>query len=150
KWQVVCTGLFTFQWLPLVIYLILLARLVERFGTTDWGRLFVVGAACFATMPTLFAITFNNHTIAACFALFALYAALRAWDAPVRGRPLDLALAGLFAGFTACCELPAASFAVALGFLLFVCHIRTPGWMLLWFVPFAVAPVVALIHTNYL
>src|SRR5262249_3216840 len=56
KWQVVYAGLFTFQWPPLVIYFVLLARLVERYGTTDWGRLFVLAAGCFATMPTLFGI----------------------------------------------------------------------------------------------
>ncbi len=32
--------------IPLAISFVLLARLVERFGTTDWGRLFVVAAAC--------------------------------------------------------------------------------------------------------
>lgn len=141
KWQVVCAGLLTFQWLPLVISFILLARLAERFGTSDWGRLYVVAAACFATMPTLFAVTFNNHTIAACTALFALYAAL-AGDSR-----LNLALAGLFAGFTACCELPATAFAVALGAVLLL---RSPARTLLYFVLAALVPVAALLYTNYL
>jgi hypothetical protein len=147
KWQVVCAGLFTFHWLPLAIYFILLARLAERYGTTDWGRLFVVAAGCFATMPTLFAITFNNHTIAACTALFALYAALSTRDAPAGGRRLNVALAGFFAGFTAACEFPAAAFAVALGGLM---ALRWPSRTLVWFVPFALLPVAALLYTNYL
>jgi hypothetical protein len=79
KWSVFRIGLLTFNALPLLIYLVLLSRLVERFGTSDWGRLFVMAAACFGTFVTLFAITINNHSLAACTALFALYPALRIW-----------------------------------------------------------------------
>jgi MFS family permease len=147
KWQVVYAGLFTFQWLPLVIYFILLARLVERYGATDWGRLFVLAAGCFATMPTLFTITFNNHTIAACSALFALYAALRL-DPQTHGRqPVGFAVAGFFAGFTACCELPATALAAALFVLLLL---RSPMQTLLFFLPAALVPVAAFFITNYL
>ena len=49
----------------LVIYFGLLARLVERFGTTDWGRIFVMAAAVFGTFLTTFAVTINNHLIGA-------------------------------------------------------------------------------------
>lgn len=149
KWQVVGVGLFTFQWLPLVIYFVLLAQLAERYGTTDWGRLFVVAAGCFATMPTLFAITFNNHTIAACSALFALYAALNVVgaQAPAGSRPLNMALAGFFAGFTACCELPATALAAALFLLLLL---RAPRLTLLVFVPALLVPVAAYFVANYL
>jgi hypothetical protein len=111
--------------------------------------LFVVAAGCFATMPTLFAITFNNHTIAACSALFAVYAALgaTATEAPMGGRPLSMALAGFFAAFTACCELPATALAAAL-FLLML--LRSPHLTLLAFVPAALIPVAAYVVTNYL
>ncbi|MGH7226516.1 MAG: hypothetical protein ACRELF_25140, partial [Gemmataceae bacterium] len=54
--------LLTFNVLPFVVYLWLLARLAECFGATDWGRIFVVAAACFATLLTPFLITLNNHT----------------------------------------------------------------------------------------
>ncbi len=64
--------------LPLVLCLWLLSLLAERYGATDWGRLFVVAAGCFGTLVTTFLITFNNHTVAAFGALIALYAALRA------------------------------------------------------------------------
>ena len=65
----------------------LLAGWSERYGATDWGRLFVVTAAAFGTLLTPFAITLNNHTVAACCTLFALYPALRIWNGstPVRG-----------------------------------------------------------------
>ena len=65
----------------MLIYLVLLSRLAERYGTTDWGRLFVVAAACFGTFLTLFTTALNNHVLAACTALFAFYPALRIWDA---------------------------------------------------------------------
>jgi hypothetical protein len=140
-WPVVLVGLFTANWLPLVIYLVLLARLVEQFGQTDWGRMFVVAAACFGTMLTPFAITFNNHTVAACSALFALYPVLRG-DSWYR-----FALAGFLAGFAACCELPAAAFLVALGVVLLI---QSPVRTLLCFVPAAVIPIAGMLATNYL
>src|SRR6266852_3172863 len=76
---VVDTVLFTFNWLPFVIYLILLSRLLERYGATDWGKTYVMAAAGFGTLLTPFLISLNNHTIAACCTLFALYPALTIW-----------------------------------------------------------------------
>ncbi|HMF12452.1 MAG TPA: hypothetical protein VKE94_09105, partial [Gemmataceae bacterium] len=148
-WPVVLVGLLTVNWLPLVIYFVLLARLAERYGATDWGRLFVVAAGCFATMLTLFAITFNNHTIAACSALFAIYATLASVhvDAPPRRRPLPLALAGFFGAFAACCEMPATALAVALFVFLLL---RLPRQTLLFFLPATLLPVTAFFVTNYL
>ena len=37
--------LVLFNLVPLLVYFVLLASLVERFGTTDWGRMFVMAAA---------------------------------------------------------------------------------------------------------
>src|SRR5205807_9092692 len=77
--------------------------------------------------------------------LFALYPVLRILEG--RGRSLDFALAGLFAAFTACMELPAAAFAVGLGgILLWLAPRRT----LLCFVPAAIVPVAAFFLTNYI
>src|SRR5512134_3883801 len=39
------TILMTINLLPFVLYLIVLARLLDRLGTTDWGRLFVFATA---------------------------------------------------------------------------------------------------------
>src|SRR5688572_29676259 len=47
--------------LPLAAALILLSRLIDRFGATDWARIFAVASACFATSTTTFSITLNNH-----------------------------------------------------------------------------------------
>ncbi len=180
--QVIRTILMTVNWLPFVISLILLARLVEPLGTTDWGRLFVFAAGCFATYQVTFAITLNNHTVACWSALFTLYFVFRGArdEAGVRSggvrseekqtalptphsplptphsslltetlapRPSSLILAGFFAAFTACNELPAASLAVALLVLLLT---RMPGPTLRYFVPAALVPVAAFFVTNYL
>jgi hypothetical protein len=146
------------QWLPVVIYLLLLSRLLERFGTTDWGRYFVLAAACFGTLVTLFTISINNHVIGTCTALFALYPVLRIWPALSPGGGNDQAaprrlpasrflLSGFFAGFATATELPALALAAALFVLLLR---RAPRRALLLFAPAAAVPVAALLLTNYL
>lgn len=173
RWWVVRIILLTAQALPLLLYLILLSRLVERYGVTDWGRLFVVAAACFGTFLTLFATALNNHVIAACTALFALYPALSIGDAlgkdqetaenrdtgaeesstslssclPVSLSPCLFLTSGFFAAFTAAIELPATAFAVFLFLLLLW---RAPKPTLRYFLPAAAVPVAAFFLTNYL
>src|SRR5438105_3597026 len=63
--KVVRTVLLTINALPMATYLVVLARLLERYGRTDWGRLFTFASACFGTYLTTFSNTFNNHTVAA-------------------------------------------------------------------------------------
>jgi hypothetical protein len=149
-WEVVKTILLLINWLPLLFYLLLLARLVERWGATNWGRIFVMTAACFGTLVTPFLTTFNNHTIATFAAVFALYPTVRIWEAVGDGKtaPAHLfLLSGFFAAFTACSELPALAFAVALGLtLLWFAPMRT----LVLFAPAAAVPVAAFLLTNYL
>ncbi len=155
---VVRTIVFLVNGVPFLVYLILMCRLVERFGRTDWGRYFVLAGACFATLVTPFAITLNNHTIATFSVVFALYPAIKIMErtpsALARGERLNgdpawylFSLAGFFAAFTACSELPAAAFAVALfGILVWLVPKRT----VLFFVPAAVIPLAAFVLTNYL
>jgi hypothetical protein len=138
---VVRTLLLVVNLLPLAIYLILLGRLVERYGRGDWGKVFVMACACFGTFLTTFAVTFNNHSIAAYCVVFALYPALKGLNGGC------FILAGFFAAFTACCELPAAAFAFALFVILLL---RAPGRTLLFFLPAAAVPVAAFLITNYL
>ncbi|HEY7428838.1 MAG TPA: hypothetical protein VH682_31700 [Gemmataceae bacterium] len=158
RFAVVRVGLIAFNVVPFVVYLWLLARLAERFGATDWGRLFVVAAACFGTLVTPFLITLNNHTLATCSILVAVYATVRIQSSPspqpsppgggegrVRGWRWFV-LAGFFAGFTAVNELPAFAFVVGLGLHLLV---RFPRRTLLAFVPAVVLPVAALLALNY-
>ena len=80
--------------------------------------------------------------------MFALYAAVRIWSGEARGlHSVGLhALAGFFAAFTACNELPAAAFAVALFLLLLW---KSPLRTLTTFLPFALLPVAAFFLTNH-
>jgi hypothetical protein len=143
RWLVVRTILLTFNALPWVLYLLLVAALVERFGFSDWGRIYVVAAGCFATLLVPFLISINNHTIAACSAVAALYFAVRAWE---DAGAWAFALAGFFAAFTACNELPATAFLVGLGVVL---AWRNPGRAALAFLPAALVPIAAFFGTNY-
>ena len=95
--------------LPLAIYFWLLAGLAERFGTTDFGRIFMVACGCFATFLSTFVVVLTNHLPAAVSAGIALFAALRIIYDGER-RVGYFALAGFFAAFTAANELPALSF----------------------------------------
>jgi hypothetical protein len=85
--------------------------------------------------------------IAAWSALFALYAFLRIWtDAEARS-PWFFIVAGFFAAFTACVELPAAALTAGMALLLFW---RFPGRTLAFFLPAAALPIAAFFLTNYL
>lgn len=145
-WEIVRTVLLTVNWVPFVVYLVLLARLAERFGATDWGRLYVLLAAAAATFLTTFLNTLNNHTAAAMCALFAVYPAMRIWHDDDR-RWHRFALAGFFAALTSTHELPAAVFGVALFAALVV---RWPVPTLSCFVPAALLPIAGFLVTNYL
>jgi hypothetical protein len=134
---------------PLVVYLLLLGRLADLFGATDWGRLVVVTAAAFGTLLTPFLNTFNNHTVATCAAVVALYAAVRVLLREGEGPPAWgwFALAGFFAGLTACNETPAAAFAAG---LFLVLALRHPARTVAAFLPAAAVPVLAMLYLNYL
>ena len=158
KWEVVVPILLVTNVLPLVLALWLFARLLEAYGTTDWGRLFTFAAACFGTFLPTFTITLNNHVPAACCVMFALYALLGPRRGPseppyyVEGPPVDgttspvrLLIAGLFAGLAACMDLPALAFAGALGFLVLL---QSPKG-LIWFVPAVLLPIAAQTVVNH-
>ena len=137
--------LVTINILPLVLMFYLIAKLAERLGTTDWGRIFVVASACLGTLLTTFAVVLNNHIIAAVSATLALYAFVRIWcDGETRLRYYFFA--GLFAAFTAANELPALAFLALVGLALATCDRR--AW-LRGFLPAAMFVVAAFFATNY-
>lgn len=171
--------LFTVNWLPLIVYLVLLSRLVEEYGQTDWGRLFVMAAACFGTLVTPFLIAFNNHSVATYTALFALYPASRIWLARSASEDLKrdsdaaMAVGGasvspirideaaspapagamhfLLAGFFAGFTLAMELPAAAFAAALFALLLyKAPRQTLMLFLPAAAVPVAALLLTNYL
>ncbi len=125
---------------PMVVYFLILAGLIERLGVSDWGRIFVMGLATWGTFLTTFSVTINNHLPAAFSVLVATAAAI----AIIRNGHRQLwrfALAGTFAAFAFANELPALSFLAALGCALLW---KAPRPTLLGFVP-AVAVVVGMV-----
>ncbi len=130
---------------PLVVGFALLARLVERFGTTDWGRVFVMGTATFGTFLTTFAVVLNNHLPGAVCALVTLYAAVRIWF-DGRRRLVDFAIAGAFGALLVTNELPALALLALLGAALLW---KAPRPTLLAFVPAVLVVAAAFFGTNW-
>jgi len=137
--------LFTWNVLPFGLYLLILARIVERHGTTDFGRVFVVAAAALGTLLSAYAVSFTNHWPAACAALVALDATLRIVCEGER-RPRWFLVAGVAAAFAAACELPALSFCGLVGLLL---AWKSPRATLLAALPGAALVFAAALGTNY-
>jgi len=130
----------------LAIYLLALARLIDAYGRTDWGRIFTFAAACFATFLTTFEITLNNHLIAAAAAAVTLDGVVRiVWEGERRVR--WFALAGLAAAFMVANELPALSLAAP---ALLAIAWRAPARTLAAAAPAALVVVLASVGTNYL
>ncbi len=138
--------LVTINILPLILMYMLLARLVERFGTTDWGRIFVMAAATLGTFLNTFAVTLNNHIPAAVSAAVAVYAVVRiSYDGERRWR--YFVLAGVAAAFAAACELPALTL---LGFVALMLLWRAPRETIIAFVPAVAIVVAAFFATNWI
>ncbi len=138
--------LVLFNVAPMLIYFFVLARLCERIGTSDWGRVFAMAAATLGTFLTTFAVTVNNHTPAAVCVAVALFATVRIWYDGER-RALYFLLAGFFAAMSVACELPALSFCVLLGVALLW---KAPRETLLGFAPAALLVAAAALATNYI
>lgn len=137
--------LVIFNIVPLTIMFVYLAKLVERLGNIDWGRIFVVASACLGTLLTTFAVVLNNHVIAAVSATLALYALVRIWMDGETGTRYFIA-AGLFAAFTAANELPALAFLALVSVVVFSCHQQK---FFIAFAPAALLIVIAFFGTNY-
>lgn len=137
--------LVTFNLLPLLIGWVVFAKLVEDWGTSDWGRIALVAAICFATMMTAFSAALTNHLWAFVTGILATYDASRIW----RGarNPLYFVGAGFWSTFLFTCELPAASFVAALFCLLAYVDLRRT---IFFAAPAALLVVVAYFGTNYI
>jgi hypothetical protein len=141
RWPVILILVFTANVIPFAVMLVLLGRLIEQYGITDFGRLFAFSVACFATFLTTFSNTINNHTPAACCVVFALYPLLQT-STPSR---LRLFTSGFFAAMAITFDMPAASFAAAVGLLTLLNHKLKVAYMVLG----AVVPMVAFFAANY-
>jgi hypothetical protein len=130
---------------PFAVFLILFARVLDRYAVNDWSWFFGLLAASFGTYLLPFTQTLNNHTVAAFSAFFALYQFLRIWDeGELSG--WRFACAGFFAGFAAANELPALALPALLVLLLLPRHF---GRTALFFIPAAVLPVAGLAGAQY-
>jgi len=138
--------LITVNLAPLLIYFVLIARLAERLGTTDWGRIFVVAAASLATFLSTFVVVINNHLPGAVCAAITFYAAVRIWF-DGRRELRYFAVAGLFGALMVTCELPALALLALLGAALLW---KAPRPTLLAGVPAALLVMVAYFGTNWI
>lgn len=123
-----------------------MAWLIERYGTTDGGRIFALAVASQGTFLTTFGVTLNNHTIAAVSVVLALVAAAPLWEGESRSWSRFF-FAGLFAAFAAANELPALAFLALLGLVLIG---LAPKQTLLAFSPPVLLIAAAALGTNYL
>jgi hypothetical protein len=139
------TIVVTANWIPLVIYLVLFARLLGRVTMDPWIRTFTVATAAVGNYLIGFSVTLNNHTVAAFCSFFAIYAALRIWQDDRVGWWL-FGVAGFFASLTAVLELPALALVAALGLAL---AWKNLGKCLVCFVPAAIIPIAGHCVTNY-
>ena len=131
--------------LPMFVFLILFARLLDRYAASDWAWMASLFAAGWGTLLITFDQTLNNHTVAAYSAFFALYNALRIWDDD-RTSGWRFAATGFWGAFCACNELPAALFGVLLVLWMMF---RSPRKTLLCFLPAALVPILAFLVTQY-
>lgn len=136
--------LITINVIPLWIFYLLLARLLERWGRSDWGRIYVMAGATLATFLTTFAVSLNNHITAAVTTMIAIYAAMQIWYGG-RRELRYFVLVGLFAALTASDELPALSLLALLAVALLW---KAPRQTLLGFVPAALVVAAAFFATN--
>ena len=137
--------LVLFNWLPMLLYFAIVARWCERYGTTDWGRFFVMACATFATFLSTFVVVLNNHLVAAVFAALTIDLVLRIVYEDQQ-RPGVFFGAGFVAAMTAANELPALAMVALLGGGLFV---RYPKLTLLAFAPGVLLVAAAFFGTNY-
>ena len=132
--------------LPLVLYFVLLACLVESLAVNDWTKLFVMASATWGTFLTTFAVTLNNHLPAAISVLIAVYVAIKIIHEGERGLPW-FALAGFFAAFSVANELPALAF---FAMLLVAFAWLAPKQTLVGFIPVSAIVAIAFFVTNYI
>ena len=130
----------------LLIFAGVMVSLVERWGTTDWGRIYVISMATWGTFLFTFGVTINNHLPAAAMMALAFHGFLQIWyDGDTRWQ--TFALTGLATGFLAANELPALACLAMLGGLLLV---RFPWRTLTAFAPPVLLVGLGFFGTNYL
>lgn len=131
--------------LPIIFCWWLMSKMIEKFGTTDWGRIFAMGTVCFGTFVSTFAVTINNHLPGVFCITIATFAAVKIWfDGELKLR--YFALCGFFAMLSVHCEMTALIFTAMIGLpILF----RYPKQTLIASVPAVLLVAAAFIALNY-
>jgi hypothetical protein len=146
RYFVVRVMLVLINLIPMVFCWVLLSRVIDRFGVSDWARIFCVAFICFGTFLSTFIVTLNNHIPAMICVTVSGYAAVRIFfDGEVRLR--YFVVAGFFGVLAFACDLPAISFGFAIGFLLLL---KYPRQTLIGFVPMAAIVFAGFFATNYI
>jgi len=131
---------------PLAIFMLFTFRLIDRVGTSDWGRLWAAGLAAGGTLLNTFAVVLTNHVpAAACTAASAWFAHRIAVDG-LRSRA-GFAAAGATAALAAAFELPALAWLAAVLVVLASCDLRRTLTAAL---PAAAIVAAAALSTNWL
>jgi hypothetical protein len=138
--------LITINGACLLLLFLFTARLVERLGTTDWGRILVMASCVLATFLTTFAITITNHLPAAACAAVLLDALVRIWLDADR-RVSTFLVAGFFSAMLVANEIPAAALSAAVSVILLA---LAPRKTLLAYLPPALLVAAAFFGTNWL
>jgi hypothetical protein len=141
---------------PLILMWWLLARLIDRYGRSDFSRSLAMVAATCGTFLTTFGVTLNNHLHAAVCVTVTVYCLYRCRSGAgeQRGRgagetdcsPAHFVLAGLFAALTFANELPALAFLALAAAAAAWCDWRKT---LLYFAPPALVVVAAMVALNF-
>ncbi len=146
RWLVIPAIVLTVNVIPFAIYLLLMARLIEGAGKTDFGRLLAFTTAAIGTFLLTFSHTLNNHSPAAFCVLFAAYPLVRAIQEKRDMTPAGYLGCGFFAALAATFDLPATAFLAGIGLPLLIAQPRNT---LLFFLPGMLVPLVALFACNY-
>ncbi len=131
---------------PLAIFMLFTFRLIDRIGTSDWGRLWAAGLAAGGTLLTTFAVVLTNHIpAAACTAASAWLAHRIAVDG-LRSHT-GFAAAGATAALAVAFELPALAWLAAMLAVLASCDLRRTLTVAL---PAALVVAAAAFSTNWI
>ena len=131
---------------PLAITILFTARLVDRLGASDWGRIWTVALAAGGTMLTTFAVVFTNHIPAAACVAASLWLLQRIAGDGVRSWRSFAGL-GLAAALAAAFDLPALAWLVAVVAIVATIDLRRT---LLATLPAAAFVAAAFFATNWL
>ncbi len=132
--------------LPLLLSWYVFHRLLKETVSSAWGHALLLSTAIFATLVTPFAVTLNNHSIAAAGAMFTVYAL---WQILRTGQPSWgwFAACGFASAWTCAHELPAALLGLCTFFL---CLRRDAMKTAMAYLPAAIAPLGFFFLTNWL